>query len=644
MTTYGKKRSLLPGFSVFQDDQPRPTTSSKLSGKPTNLLACRSVTELVPATTRLGRAKTVVQKSKARVRSDDDSMDELAGDSLLLNSAQQPMRSSFQSDVPMPEPLRPRSSRAIEKALDKPLPPIPSNEPGSQGQPKKSKPALTIKTTNLRIPAKAEKPPLRPKISNPMLQQSEENDNNSALRLVNGIQEDTSEKAPKTSTKDAELLNKKITTLMQQASAREAQHAPKTKKDRAAADFMSKPSPLQRGKNALSKATRAIAGRLNSGRRPMTPNIRRPGPIESSPNSFKALEYHPEPRAHSATIERRIAEGENLSNTKIQSITGDGSIPRKPLPVYESMKSQRNSADSLVNPFSDGNQTEGTISPKVHAELDFDFNKRKGKSKQLSRASFSFDDTAPNVTSKASIEAPRPLRFSNKISGLAQHPDVMAFSSSPIGYSTPRTRLDPDPRFYEQKKVPSTLKRSPSILEFSFEESDEEEISAEPKISHPSDPTMSVKRKSANDDLRSRLGPITAKRPRRSSDVSRDDLALLDEFRQLDTHDMNALLDNNKNASLERPNTSDSKVKGLNIFETAKGKGPLTSAAALAKRPRVRMQAAGRTSIPRPNSILFSRESRAHFRLRDTTDGDTMEVDELQMYDGCFSVGGAAKK
>lgn len=553
------------------------------------------------------------------------------------------MRSSFQSDVPMPEPLRPRSSRATEKALDKPLPPIPSDEPGNQGQPKRSKPALTIKTNNLRIPAKAEKPPLRSKISNPILQNSEENDNNSALRLINGIQEGKSEKAPKTSTKDAELLNKKITTLMQQASAREAQRNPKTKKDHAAADFLSKPSSLQRGKNALSRATRAIAGRLNSGRRPMTPNVRRPGPIESSPNSFKAFEYQPEPRAHSATIERRIAEGENLSNTKIQSITGDASIPRKPLPVYESMKSQRSSADSLVNPFSDGNQTEGNISPEVHAELDFDFNKRKGKSKQLRRAPFPFDDTAPAVTTEASTEGPRPFRFSNKISGLAQHPDVMAFSSSPIGYSTPRTRLDPDPRFHEQKKMPSTLKRSPSILEFSFEESDDEEISAEPKTGDPSDPTMSVKRKSANNDLRSRLSPSATKRLRRSSEVSRDDLALEDEFRQLDTHDLNALLDHDKNASLERPKTADSKKKGLSIFETAKGKVPLTSAAALAKRPRVRMAAAGRTSIPRPNSILFSRESRAHFRLRDTTDGDTMEVDELQMYDGCFRVGGAAK-
>ena len=584
-----------------------------------------------------------MQRSKSRPRSDDDSIDELAGDSLLMNPAQQPLRSSFQSDVPMPEPLRPRSGRATEQDLDKPLPPIPSNERGDQSRLRRGKPALTIKTTNLMIPAKLEKPALRPKISNPVLQNSEDNDNNSALRLISGLHDDHSEKAPKTTTKDAELLNKKITSLMQQASAREAQRSPK-KKEHAKAEFMSKPSPLRRGKDAFAKATRAIAGRLNSGRRPTTPNVRRPGPIESSPSSFKALEYHPEPRARSATIERRIAEGENLSNTKIQSITGDGNIPRKPLPVYESMKSLRRSSDSSGNPFSDGNQTENTISPEVQAGLDFDFNKRKGKGKQLSREPFSFEGTAPEAITTMLTDARQPFNFSNKVSGLAQHPEVMAFSSSPIGYSTPRIRLDPAPENNAQKKVPGTLKRSPSILEFSFEESEEDEISAEPKTSEATDRSMSVKRKSAKDDLRAQLSPTAAKRLRRSPDISKDDLALEDEFRQLDTHDMNVLLEKDKNAKRGRPSTADSKSKGLNIFETAKAKVPLTNAAGLVKRPRARTVAAGRTSIPRPNSILFSRESRAHFRLRDTTDGDTMEIDELQMYDGCFSVGRTTKE
>ena len=596
---------------------------------------------LVP--TRIGRAKSVLQRSKSHLKSDDDSIDELASDSLLLHPAQQPMRSSFQSDVPMPEPLRPKSSRATEKELDKPLPPIPLNEHENHGQPKRTKPALTIKTTNLRVPTKVEKPPLRPKISNPVLQVSEENDNNSALRLINGGHNDTSDKAPKTTTKDAELLNKKITNLMQQASAREAQGIPKKRRGQVDAEFISKPSPLQRGKDAFSRATRAIAGRLNSGRRPTTPNIRRPGPIESSPNSFIALEYRPEPRARSATIERRIAEGENLSNSKIQSIIGDGSIPRKPLPVYESMKSRRSSTNSPDNPFSDGYQVESLVSHEVHAQLNFDFDKRKGKAKQPSRKRFPFEDTASELVTDASTDASPAFQFSNKISGLAQHPDVMAFSSSPIGYSTPGVRLVPAPNIHDQQKAPGTLKRSPSILEFSFEESEEDEISAEPKTSNASDPNGSIKRKSAKYDLRSQLSPAAVKRLRTSSDSSKDDLALEHDFGQLDTRDTNVLLEKDKYLKA-RPSTADNNGKGLNMFESAKGKVPLFSVAGLAKRPRARTGGTKRPADPRPDSILFSRESRAHYRLRDTTDGDTMEVDELQMYDDCHNIGRTVKK
>lgn len=513
-------------------------------------------------------------------------------------------------------------------------------EPEIQGLPVKSKPALAIKTTNLRVPvtAKGEKPLLRPKISNPVLQKSEDNDNNSALRLVNG------ERGHKTTTKDAEILNKKITDLMQQASALETQRTPKKKKKQyATAEFLSKPSPFQRGKDAFSKATRAITGRLNNGRRPLTPNVRRPGPIESSPSSFVALEYLPEPRARSATIERRVAEGENLSSTKIRNIIGDGSIPRKPLPVYESMKSRRRSFDSADNPFSDGNRTEDTISPEVQAELDFDFNKRKGKGKgkPLTREPFSFEGTESEAISKPSTDAPQPLKFSNKLSGLAQHPDVMAFSSSPIGYSTPRIRLESLPKSHGSRKGAVGLKRSPSILEFSFEES--EGTSTGPNTSDTPEPVGNPKRKSAKDDLRSKLSPTAAKRLRKSSTGSKDDLTLESEFRQLNTRDTNALVEKDKNTKLDRPSTADSNTKGPKVSDSTRHIKTFASAAGIAKRPRAHTVTAGRTSIPRPNSILFSRESRAHYRLRDTTDGDSMDIDELQMYEGCFTVGGHAK-
>lgn len=79
----------------------------------------------VPVPAKLVRARSALQKTS--LTSDDDSIDELAGDALLFDPAQQPMRSSFQSDVSMPEPLRPRSSKVIETTVDKPLPPLPTN-------------------------------------------------------------------------------------------------------------------------------------------------------------------------------------------------------------------------------------------------------------------------------------------------------------------------------------------------------------------------------------------------------------------------------------------------------------------------------------------------------------------------------------
>ncbi|KAL8828015.1 MAG: hypothetical protein Q9191_002832 [Dirinaria sp. TL-2023a] len=623
MATYGKKkRNLVPSsFAVFQDDQLRPKTSSKLS---------------VPA--RIERARTVMQRSRARQRPEDDSMDELAGDSLLRNRAREPMRASFQSDAATSEFARPTSHRTAEKDLDKPLPPIPLNEEGYQ---QKSKPALTIKTTNFKILKKSEKPekpPLRPKISYPVLQDSEDNDNNSALRQVNGSNEPSTSKAPTTTTEDAELLNKKITSIMQQASAREAQQTPKTK-ELSKADWIVKPSPLQKSRNAFSKATRAITGRFNSSRRPTTPNVRKPGPIESSPSSFKALEYTPEPRSRSATVERRIAEGGNLSNPKIQGITGGGSIPRKPLPVYESMKSLRRLTGSLDDPFSDGNRTESIISPEMQAGFDFNFNKRKGKAKgaQMDQDTLSTEETPADNNTTTSTDVPRPLKFPRKISGLSEHPNTMAFSSPPIGFSTPRIRLEPPPDPNKDNKANGALKNSPSILEFSFEESESDEISGDHEVSDATDHSMNVKRKSAKNDLRSQLSPPASKRLRRSQDTSRDELTLEDEFRQLDTNDKGVLLDEIKATKRSLPNTANRQQRDTSNHQ------PLTSIAGVAKRSRARATAAKRTLIPRPNSIMFSRESRAHFRLRDTTDGATMDIDELQMDGDDFNFGAAEK-
>ena len=105
----------------------------------------------------------------------------------------------------------------------------------------------------------------------------------------------------------------------------------------------------------------------------------------------------------------------------------------------------------------------------------------------------------------------------------------------------------------------------------------------------------------------------------------------------MDTDERGPLIEKDTNNKSSRSATADSKRNGLGMFDLAMGKGASNGVGDKTKRPRTR-HAAKRLSIPTPNSILFSRESRAHYRLRDTTDGDSGDVDELAMDDGGYRV------
>ena len=113
---------------------------------------------------------------------------------------------------------------------------------------------------------------------------------------------------------------------------------------------------------------------------------------------------------------------------------------------------------------------------------------------------------------------------------------------------------------------------------------------------------------------------------------------LANKLGQMDTKDNGPLIEKDTNTDSGRPATADSKVKGLGKFDAAMRKGLLNGVGDKTKRPKTGTRAAKRLSIPTPNSILFSRESRAHYRLRDTTDGDSGDIDELQMDDGGYKV------
>ena len=503
---------------------------------------------------------------------------------------------------------------------------------------------LTTKTTNIKNPGREAKRLTKSNISAPI--PLDPAGSATGPSLSRPPTSHTAASTPISTTADAADLSRKISDLMQQAAAQEAQTR---RKQAIYAAESAKLSPLERGKNLLSKATRAIKGRLNnssnssersskpaSSRRSPSPESDLP-PIYETPEEVRRLRLH-----------RRIAEGENLSNPKIRQLTGHGHIARKPLPVYESMRSRSNrSESSLGDPFSDSKALETSPLPKDYSGFDFDFSKNKNKAKAMPAILPTTIQTEDGQSGMANqhlpVSHPRP-RFSNTISGLAQHSDTQFFSSPPIGHSTPRIRFEPQITTNAEHPTRGELLHSPSVLEFSFEApSDDPSSSApspQPRASEGS--SLSVKRKEATDDLRSQQAPAT-KKVKTDSINSNDDLGLTTRISQLDTADERAPL-TSKDANFQivklRRNMSKAR-RGLSIFDVSKSKAPEESEDDMEKHFRPRASFAKRTSLPRPNSVLFSRgsESRAGMKRLSAVEGDSTDTDELQMNDAAYRVG-----
>ena len=354
-----------------------------------------------------------------------------------------------------------RSDKALAEDRNKPLPPIPKIDLQDDAEPaKRTRPALASKSTNRNMLRKPALAPARPKISYPVLQASEDNDHNSALKAVYSTSEIQDRKGLQTSIGEAEALSRKISNLMQQATAREAEQAERLKAT--SMPVSTKASPLQRSKAALTKATDAIAGRFSSsGRRASTSKNTPSGSNEAGADGLLGFEYQAE-------------SGEYLGVDPRPDGASSSNISRKPLPVYESMKSSGRSSDSLQNPFSDTNQGNAQLSPELQADFGFDFNKRKGKGKRASEEQHNLQGISRRKDKFSAPDTHTTAGFSNKISGLSQHPHTMVFSSPPLAFSTPSARLkSPDGSLHDSPSLKRTV-NTPSILDFSFEESDDE--------------------------------------------------------------------------------------------------------------------------------------------------------------------------
>ena len=655
MATYGKrKKGLLSSFTVFQDDKPEKNAKQQRSSE--CILEHVNGPDLInfrfSAYARLERAKSKMQRSRNRVQDDESSIDELAGNALLntglLNSVpHEPVRlPSLHSLSAMSttDILRPKSSRSTKTVPeDKPLPPIPKDPFAEQRLHWQNRPALAKKTNNMKV-SDPGKVATKAKISSPILQEPDLSPVGPSPSRPPTSHTTQSTSGAQTSTADAAKLSKKISNLMQQAAVQESQTRQKAA---IYASESAKLSPLEKGKKAFVKAKRAIKERLSSSSssndRPF--NTRRLGSIgrSSSGGWEPPPQYESQEELTRGRLDRRIAEGENLSNPKIKKLTGDGNIPRKPLPVYESMRSRSQHSGS-DNPFSDANDEVDHFSPEDYSGFDFDFSKRKHKGKAV-RASMPVIEqmNIPSEQSGQHLAVPQSRsRFSNMISGLAQHSDTELFSSSPVGYSTPRIRLEPQPPMEENGTGAGGLQRSPSILEFSFEGLSEDTSSeAQSPRTRGSEGSASVKRKGAAEDLRSQVAPAT-KKLKTDSTSSRDEGGLAAGISHLATEDDRGLLSlESTDAAATKPSRNASRRKGMNIFDLGRAKFLEGTVEDDAKKPWTRAIASKRASVSQSTSVLFSRgrESRAGMQRLEHVDGDDMDIDELQANDVAFHVG-----
>ena len=544
------------------------------------------------------------------------------------------------------EILRPKTS---PDEPEKPLPPAPPKDAfAEQRRHWKSRAALSTKSTNMKASSTAEAKRLsKSKISCPIpLDPPSTAPGPDQSRPTTGH---TTASAPLTTSRDPEELSSKISNLLQEALAQEAQTRQKAA---IYASESAKLSPLERGKNAFVKATRAIKGRLTnsntsgSSQKPRSPKRPASSRCTPSPDSDLPPEYETPEETRRTRLERRIAEGQNLTNPKIWQLTGNGNIPRKPLPVYESMKSRSRRSESLDDPFSDGKELESRPLTHDFSGFDFDFSNRKNKGRSIppSFLSKAHADEPCQTSSTHLTVPPHTSRFSSMVSGLAQHSDTECFSSSPIGYSTPRIRLESQPNAKSSKSTKGALVRSPSILEFSFEDpsngTSSSPASPQPRASEGS--SLSVKRKGATDDLRSQITPAT-KKVKRNSVASIESLGLASGISRMETHDERVPLSpKSANTHLLAPQEDRNKLKrGLSIFDVGKGKARESTEDDGANKLRPRITNPRKSSVPRPSSMAFNRVlgSRPEMHRLSSFDAGDMDVDELQMDDAAYQVG-----
>ncbi|MCJ1388211.1 hypothetical protein MMC18_001056 [Xylographa bjoerkii] len=636
---YGRKRKNLASiFSTFQDSH---HLAKVKSGRPASKERKPSIEQHAQRMT--SSSSKTYSTDHARLNPDgENSIDELA-DALLEDNTTKAQIPSTRHDV-SPSVFLSASGMKLSEILNKPLPRIPTDQSletfleTPENLYDNVVKALELSTVNLITVANTDSKP-ESESSHPIHQSfCTSSGNTDALSslgkcepeyLGHGV--DTSYAFP--STADAAHLSNKRSSLMKTANVEDQKvRTPQPLVKHREAKHLLKIPRLQKSREVFARAKRAISERLSSSvsskedLRWDKTNHGRNAALSPSPAEAVNKKYRIDDNdANLQSLNRRLAEGANLSNPKIKALIGDGLVIRKPLPVHDGIQSPGYWSDSLDDPFSDEQlSSHGTPSPDL---VESDLNNSGRKTRRAQRTSIhepllSSPQLVVPINNLSLHGSPYVRQLSDQLSGLRQHPDVGFFSSSPVGFSTPRFRLEPEINASGKKRLSVVPAAEPSLLDLNFDGLSEDEISEPPKLKlNKSD--LNLKRKNTKVDKGGEPTPAAKK-------AKTEQMQLASNLAMLNRSSGGPLIVRDQNQRLGRIAVPKGTGRGLHIFQVPKGKERSTSVGS------IRSVKAGpnakRSSIPVSFKSAKSRQSRSSTpALVGPLQDDTVSSDELQM-------------
>lgn len=589
-------------------------------------------------------------------------MDELSNNNLLLPGWSEELpRQSPLRNVTAVDPDLSHSDPMMADYAEKPLPDIPWRQFTSEFDRPQKKPSLSPPGKTPRVIRKGERSAGRAKPAPPVPTVIQNLTNAGLLPDLRAYQP-RSPNTLKRSMTEVGNLNVKISDLMDHKTAPDGERIAKGK-GIAGIDRVPRLSPLRRGRQALAKASRALAGQLSrssSTSHTSDPNVlfgaREDSLPGSSHGSMLSLRPNTDDDSSLQRHTRRIAEGENLGRAKIKAMTSDGHIRRKPLPLQDSTNlepsSGFNDKEDAARWASGNRERNDSPTRSNRLQLDVDYPEHRGSRDGETSSQFDHLRIKPQPRRTTLPPATRISRSYLVVNGLREHPDTLVFASPPHKITMPRPRGASLANIDNQKRVSSSTK---SIIGFEDRRDDDGLGSASqkgrPRVA--SNGSVSIKRKSASRDLRSQLSTAMKRTKRGSVDSndSKEDMVSSSGNGQRDGADRPSFITRERNrlSSLFNNKTvaeaMEAERRGLGNFDGSKENEPIPAADDKSRSPRDR-GSGGKKSSSRRRSSLFSRESRTQTQpqtptqLLDRKEYDDMAIDELQMDNQAYQLGG----